>query len=50
MEAVTLKDKFQTVFSSVKKDDSFASTKTHFLNIDLAHTVQNEALKIPPKD
>ena len=37
-------------FSNVKKSDSFASTKTQFLNFELAHAVQNEASKMPSKD
>ena len=46
----SLKSQIQNFFSNVKKNESFASTKTHFLNFELAHAVQNEALKMPPKD
>ena len=50
IEILTSKVKFQTFFLQREKNDSFASTKTQFLNFELAHAVQNEASKMPSKD
>ena len=40
----------QLFFRRETKTECFAQTKTHFLNFELAHAVQNELVKMPLKD
>ena len=42
--------KSQIPFFSIVKIESFAPTKAYVLNFEWAHAIQNEALKMPPKD